>query len=287
MEFTVNQTQNLTNQAVSITWTGGTPTVRSANRFMAHYVQIFQCWGDDDGTNPANPGPPPEQCVQGATAGTPGGGQSAGLVPNGSLVLDRVIRQAQWAELDPQVEPSPLDGQTWMPFRAVDGTQIDVQADLNFAGGTAGNFWLNPYFDIVTTNEVGVSPTSLNGTGAALMEVNTGVQSSGLGCGQRRQPLIDGTTKVPQCWIVIVPRGEPQDENRNTVPELEGDQAAGRGVFTSPLGAAGLAESHRDPDRLQPRRVPLLDRRHRPADLRQRTGAERGRQLAAGPVWRR
>ena len=237
LEITVNQTGNLTNQALSVTWTGGTPTVRSGQRFMAHYLQIFQCWGDDDGTNPANPGPPPEQCVQGASAGTPGGGQNSSLVPGGSLVLDRIIKQAQWAAIEPPIGVvSPLDGQTWMPFRSVDGTRIDTQADVNFAGGTAGNFWLNPYFDIVTTNEVGLAATTLNGTGAALIEINTGVESSGLGCGQRRQPLPDGTRKIPQCWIVIVPRGEPLDENRNTVPQLEGDLADGRGVFTSPLG---------------------------------------------------
>ncbi len=51
LEITVNQTKNLTNQAVSVTWTGATPTIDSGgSRFGENYLQIFQCWGDDDGT---------------------------------------------------------------------------------------------------------------------------------------------------------------------------------------------------------------------------------------------
>ena len=73
MAFTVNQTRKLGNQAISITWTGGTPTIKGPNRFGEHFVQMMQCWGDDDGTNLANPGPPPEQCEQGATSGKFGG----------------------------------------------------------------------------------------------------------------------------------------------------------------------------------------------------------------------
>ncbi len=236
LAITVNQTRNLSNQAVSITWSGGTPTRSGPSRFAAHYLQIFQCWGDPDGSVPENPGPPPEQCVQGASAGAPDA-FFGGLVPPGSNVLDRIIRRNTWAPLDPPLGVvDPGDRQTWMPFRSVEGDTVDFQTNSSFVAGQAGNFWLNPFYDIVTTNEIAVAATAPDGSGQALFEVNTGVESSGLGCGQSRQPLPGGGTKVPQCWIVIVPRGEPVDENVNTSFDLEGENANRRGVLTSPLG---------------------------------------------------
>ena len=50
LKLTVNQTKNLTNQAVSITWQGGAPTIQGPGRFACNFLQIFQCWGDDDGS---------------------------------------------------------------------------------------------------------------------------------------------------------------------------------------------------------------------------------------------
>lgn len=232
LAITVNQTASLTNQAVSITWTGGTPTVAGPGRFGAQYLQIMQCWGDDDGSIPGNPGPPPEQCVQGAVAGTYGG-LPGGLYPSG-FALSRVISRSDWTNFDPQV--GVLDTRTtnvWLPFRSVTGDEIPVQTDPAFNPSLqGGNFWLNPFFNIITTNEIAGATTGLNGKGAELFEVHTGVQSSGLGCGQRVQQLADGSKKVPQCWIVVVPRGSAIDENVGT-PFAEGAEQFG--VATSPL----------------------------------------------------
>ncbi len=236
LAITVNQTDNLTNQAVSITWEGGTPTTRGPGTFAGNYMQIMQCWGDDDGTFADNPGPAPEQCVQGATAGTFGGRDAGGLYPPG-FALGRVISRSTWANFDPEV--GVLDDRTtnvWLPFRAVDGTEVDIQSDPTYnpsAGG--GNFWLNPFFSIITTNEIAAAATGPDGTGAELMQVLTGVQSSGLGCGQRVQPVGDGTRRIPQCWIVVVPRGNPIDENAGTPGEIDADQ---KGVTTSPVSPA-------------------------------------------------
>ncbi|MBI4932301.1 MAG: hypothetical protein HY828_00370 [Actinobacteria bacterium] len=235
LSITVNQTAQLTNQAVSITWTGGTPTRAAPSRFGAEYLQIMQCWGDDDGTVPGNPGPPPEQCVQGAVAGTYGG-LPAGLYPGG-FALSRVISRSDWANFDPNV--GVLDARTtnvWRAFRAVDGTEVPIQTDPNFNPSVVGgNYWLNSYFNIITTNEIAGASTGADGKGAELFQVQTGVQSSGLGCGQTVQPLPDGSRKVPQCWIVIVPRGLPTVENAGTPFEANADQS---GVATSPLAPA-------------------------------------------------
>ena len=231
LAITVNQTDKLTNQAVSITWTGGQPTTQGPGRFAGNYMQIMQCWGDDDGTVVDNPGPPPEQCEQGAVAGVTGG-LPGGLYPAG-FALGRVISRPSWANFDPLV--GVLDEPTtnvWLPFRAVNGTVIEKQADYGFdpaLGG--GNFWLNTFYNIITTNEIAGGVTGLDGKGAELFQVLTGVQSSGLGCGQKAQPVAGGK-KVPQCWIVVVPRGTPTDENVGT-PFV--DAADQNGVVTSPV----------------------------------------------------
>ncbi len=232
LAVTVNQTKKLTNQAASITWTGGEPTVSGPGRFGSRYMQIMQCWGDDDGTVPDNPGPPPEQCEQGAVAGTYGG-LPIGVYPGG-FSLSRVISRSGWSNFDPAV--GSLEASTtnvWLPFRSVNGTVVDIQTDPNFNPAVVGgNFWLNPYYNLITTNEIAGSATGPDGKGADLFQVLTGVQSSGLGCGQRVQPVAGGGTKVPQCWLVVVPRGAPVDENVGTPFETNADQY---GVATSPV----------------------------------------------------
>ena len=230
--MTVNQTRNLVNQAISLTWTGGRPTTTS-DRFAQNYLQVMQCWGEDDGTNPENPGPPPEQCVSGATTGAFGVQSQAHAL--GTLAVTRIIGAKGWPGYDPNFGVTdPKSGLVFRPFRAVDGTEVGVQFDVDFnptLGG--GNFWLNSYFDITTTNELAGSRTRGNGTGTDLFEVNTGVESSGLGCGQRL-PVPGGTGfRTPKCWLVIVPRGTAAEENANT-PLDQNLQA----VMTSPLAPA-------------------------------------------------
>ncbi|MGZ7086124.1 MAG: hypothetical protein ACXVIH_07350, partial [Ilumatobacteraceae bacterium] len=236
LAITVNQTDNLTDQAVSITWTGGQPTVSGPGRFGRQYLQIMQCWGDDDGTVAANPGPPPEQCEQGAVAGTYGG-VPAGVYPAG-FALSRVISRSDWANFDANVGVlDTRDTNVWLPFRSVDGTVVNIQTDPAFNPAViGGHFWLNPFYNIITTNEIAGAVTGPDGTGAELFSVVTGVQSSGLGCGQKVQPVAGGGKKVPQCWIVVVPRGTPAEENVGT--PWEGTIADQAGVVTSPVSPA-------------------------------------------------
>lgn len=232
LTITVNQTANLTNQAVSITWTGGTSTVSGPGRFGGQYLQIMQCWGDDDGTVQGNPGPQPEQCEQGAVAGSYGG-LPGGLYPSG-FALSRVISRSSWTNFDASVgHLDPRTTNVWLPFRAVDGTVVNVQTDPTFNPSVVGgNFWLNPYFNQITTNEIAGAATGPDGRGAELFSVVNGVESSGLGCGQRTQPVVGSDKKTPLCWIVIVPRGAPADENAGTPFETNAEQA---GVVTSPV----------------------------------------------------
>ncbi len=228
MSFTVNQTADLGNQAVSITWTGGTPTTRNDG----NYVQIMQCWGDDDGTNPQNPGPPPEQCVYGAADGVYGGSRLVGQFGENNNTLTRVIARADLATYEPGV--GYLDTRTnavWRSFRAVDGTVVNAHIDPYFnVDIQGGDYWLNSYFNSITTNEIVIGRTRLNGTGEELFEVATGIENSGLGCGQQVQPNVDGSTRQPQCWLVIVPRSDAAYENTGML-----DDPGSRPVSTSPL----------------------------------------------------
>lgn len=229
LRITVNQTKSLTNQAVSITWTGGTPTTTGSSTFDAHYLQVMQCWGDDDGTVPDSPGPRPEHCVQGASDAV-FGGRNGGLFPSGGLALERIISRRGAPNFDPG--DGHLDertGYVWMPFRPVSGPSTDVHYDPNFNPAiVGGSYWLNPYFNVITTNEIAAGRTGPDGKGAELFEVNTGLESSGLGCGQKVQPVAGGSPVVPRCWLVVVPRGAAADEN-------EGTGLTEPGVFTSPL----------------------------------------------------
>jgi len=238
LTITVNQTASLSNQAVSITWTGGTPTRQGPGRFGAQFLQIMQCWGDDDGTVAGNPGPPPEQCVQGAAAGTYGGVPGNSL-PNG-FAASRIISRSDWKNFNKDVgflETSTTN--VWRPFRSVTGKVINSHTDPNFNPQiVGGNFWLNDFFSIITTNEIAAAVTGADGRGAELFEVLTGQQSAGLGCGRKSQPVSGGDPKIPQCWLVIVPRGAPTAENVGT-PFVDG--ADEFGVYTSPLSPTAWA----------------------------------------------
>jgi len=236
LEITVNQTRNLNSQAISLSWTGGVPTTQGSARFFENYLQVMQCWGEDDGSNADNPGPPPEQCVAGASDGVPGG-NSASLFPSASEAVSRVVSKRQYGNFDQSAGTyDARTGLVWRPFRAVDGTEIGVQYDPDFNPYiSGGNYWLNPYFDVVTTNELPGAQTGPDGTGQQLFQVNTGVESSGLGCGQRLIPAGGGEPRIPKCWLVIVPRGSAATENAGT------GFLDNAGVITSPLAAAPWA----------------------------------------------
>jgi hypothetical protein len=236
LRITVNQTTNLLNQAISITWTGGAPAQTQLSGFAGDFLQIFQCWGDDDGTNPANPGPPPEKCQFGGFASNPKSIGSFNIASQ--FVGTRIMSSSTWSTYTlPGGYQDAAQGLSWRPFEAVDGTTVDRGNNYNandpYLQGQGG-YWLNPYFNSYTTNEepVALSHTAscpatnpTCGTGSELFTVQTGLEAPGLGCGQKIEKLPDGSTRVPKCWLVIVPRGTGGQENvperRNPVAPLE------------------------------------------------------------------
>ena len=246
VQITVNQTKNLVNQAISVTWTGAVPTDATRTsfngQFFDDYFQIMECWGADDGTVPADPGPPPQQCEFG---GQQEGQSSAQPSEQGGGAWEANSRSVT-ASFPPGSSPpswvyvdTTQDQAWWMPFRAVDGTVVEASADLAAQGlgsGSSGNgqqFWLNPYFSYDTTNEDAFGFTHSDGTGSELFTVDTGLEAPGLGCGQESETLANGKAATPDCWLVVVPRSTPAMEN------APGD--LGDAVNTSPLAPTAWA----------------------------------------------
>ncbi len=247
LKITVNQTQNLENQAVSVTWTGGSVT-DSPNDFEDDYLQIFQCWGNPDPSDPlnaVNPGPPPTQCEFGGQSAT------SSSYPIGSFnteAYSRFLADPSWStysqmssfdwtnqitghEVTPYVDTANGGGYV-EPFVAVDGTVVNQQYDGNYADPNDPQpFWLNPYYSFSTSNEVDFArtySTSGGGTeGQQNFQVDTGLEAPGLGCGQDIESVSNGPEQVPECWLVIVPRSTGAVENpaNDVAPQ----------VLTSPL----------------------------------------------------
>jgi hypothetical protein len=142
---------------------------------------------------------------------------------------------------DPNNGPLDAGGNQWRPFRSVDGTVIPFQSDTKFNPAVGGNFWLNTLYNVITTNEIAGARTGPNGTGAELMQLLTGVQSSGLGCGQRAEPVPGGGTKVPKCWLVVVPRGDAFVENASLAGFTDPLIAHQAGVYSSPVSKGAWA----------------------------------------------
>ncbi|MEU9344482.1 hypothetical protein AB0D74_25125 [Streptomyces sp. NPDC048278] len=191
MKFTVSQTKDLTSQAVTVSWTGGTPTTFAGTSFNTDFVQIMQCWGDDDGTVPSNPGPSRTQCQYGASPTTnrtswPGNGQDDTRQIFYSADPTNYGQDNRYGAANPNAPGE-------VPFKSVDGTTITT------------NTQNNALFNYNTTNEIDFGRTGTNGTGKEYFEVQTANEAPHLGCGI--PVTTDGVTKPRSCWLVIVPQG--------------------------------------------------------------------------------
>lgn len=205
LKVTVDQTTQLVNQVVHVTWTGGAPTQGQAN-----FLQIMQCWGDEP------TGPTREQCQFGGFQNQLGGWASTRQVFYGGAIRDThetYIPPAGWA--------LPY----YVPFHPVDHNP-DVPD-----GNT------NQFYDANTTNEVARGVTYADGTGEAYFQVQTAREAPGLGCGAA---IDDVTTPYVVekerhgCYLVIVPR------SNNELPGIETSSAGG--VLTSPLSVTNWSQ---------------------------------------------
>ena len=212
LKVTVNQTTDLINQTIRVSWTGGAPTGPSGN-FATNYLQLMQCWGD------AATGPTREQCQYGGLAaqGAPAAGAWSRLrqVSYGSTLVDPLET----------LKPEP-GKQAVVPFSSVTGVTTASTGDFFTAG---------------TTNEIPLAKTRLDGGGEVDFEAQTALESYGLGCGT----VVNGSPR--SCWLVVVPRNDKEVDG-STVgvgdnrPRLD----------SSPLSASNWANHISVPLRFQP-----------------------------------
>ncbi|MEU1566594.1 hypothetical protein ABZ504_40465 [Streptomyces mirabilis] len=191
MRFTVSQTKHLTSQAITVSWTGGAPTTLAGTLFNTDFVQIMQCWGDDDGTVPANPGPSRTQCQYGASP-TTDRGNWPGNEYDDTRKIFYSADPTNYGQ-DDRYGAGGVSGQGEVPFKSVDGTLI--------TSGTQNN----ALYSRNTTNEVDFARTGADGKGQEFFEVQTANEAPHLGCGV---PVTAGGRTTPRsCWLVIVPQG--------------------------------------------------------------------------------
>jgi hypothetical protein len=249
MKVTVNQTQNLTNQTLSVTWSGAPPTLSDngglspfavGGTFGADFLQIMQCW-----SAPGAAGPTPQQCEFGGHLPDTGGSQPYPRLVGGSTSNEVASRELDLAY--PQGTTSvpglvtDAGGQgLWMPFTGVDGSAVAASADPTRRDPTTNqSLWLNQDFNSVTTNEDDFGLTRPDGSGSEYFTVDTGLESPALGCGQTSYQPSHGSAETPQCWLVIVPRGTPQQEDQ---PYEIGGSGQVPGVLTSALSPMAWAD---------------------------------------------
>ncbi|HEU5332412.1 MAG TPA: hypothetical protein VFU73_06610 [Actinocrinis sp.] len=221
LKVTVSQTQNLINQDVGVSWSGGVPTVPASGVFYTDYLQIMECWGDDTAT-----GPDPSQCEFGPVRTT---AQLGGTWAN--------TRQLTYPGLADPAEadvPAGYAGPNlFMPFAAAPDSGVDApftRPPLEPDVSVSANF-----YDQSDTDEVDYARTDADGTGHEFFQIDTGREAPGLGCGASRATDSGGSVVEP-CWLVVVPRGHT---------EVDGSARIGTTVATadvsSPLSAANWA----------------------------------------------
>lgn len=219
LEVTISQTKDLVSQGIAISWTGGkksSPPV--GGNGGSNFLQIAQCWGED----PEHPGHPDRRtCQYGATLGF-------GSQRDGFTVAENV------SETDKRFTAFGLSTYTAIPFVASNsGSIVDDETApsgaviTNLKKSSTGTVIQKPdaeavdvntnaYFSALTTNEIPWAPTAADGTGAVSFEVQTAMQSTGLGCGRA---VTTGTTTTGQsCWLVVIPRGT-QDSGESSISQ--------------------------------------------------------------------
>ena len=193
LKVTVSQTDELVAQGVTVSWTGGKQsTVPSGDTGGENFLQIMQCWGDD----PASSVPVPDRttCQYGAF-NAPGATRDNAMDDKNVDPADKQYTVPGQGVLRPAYSSIPfrsVDGKVVSSI--VDGKQVDVNVNQN------------EFFGPYTSNEVKWAGSGSGGNGSAKFEVQTALQSSGLGCGN---PVVqaDGSKKGKACWLVVVPRG--------------------------------------------------------------------------------
>jgi len=186
LEVTVSQVQDLTYQAVTVSWTGGVQT--SERQLASNFIQIMQCW--DDGSGTADP----THCQWGAPSGAyvTTLGDSAGSRSLSYEGADPL--QDYTGKFDVPPAPGEFNHSFSVPFESAPSS--------NFPDGQSTHNQFK-FFDATSTNEISGARTGADGTGESPFEIQTSLEAPHLGCGST-----DADGEIRNCWLVVVPRGE-------------------------------------------------------------------------------
>lgn len=208
LKVTVSQTKNLINQIITVSWSGGVPTLPISGQFGVDYLQIMQCWGDDPN------GPDRTQCQYGASTG-----QVSSTA--GTWIGSRQVNYGNLVDKNESLKQEPGSFQNvFVPFWAAGKDKPPPATSNN-----------NDFFDSQVTNELPVARTHGDGTGLEFFEAQTVRQSAGLGCGDLVTTA--GITSPRKCWLVVVPRSNV---------EVDGSVRSGDGVDR--LNSSPLSQSN-------------------------------------------
>lgn len=251
LKVTVSQTTNITNQGITVSWTGEQPTEVTGNGAPeSGYLQLMECYGD------AADGPDPTQCeygsagllapgigltagigtrtgdlcAPGAVASPPAAGATGGGVAaaDGSSALAGCDPQEPGSSSPPDIAPCTGAGCPATPTGfSIPFVPVNDPTDPVYGAQVSQDF------DEFTTNEVQAAVSDASGSGQQQFETLTSTQAPGLGCGQQES---DGQ---PQgCWLVIVPRGTSEPNGFKVTP---GSVTQAGSLNSSPLSASNWA----------------------------------------------
>jgi hypothetical protein len=173
LKVTVSQTTHMRNQVVTVSWTGAKQSSTSGRNYFNNYLQIMQCWGDEDQ-------PKREKCQFGGIFDDQRGGQATSS--------REIVNNGQFNDPN-ETYSAPFPRTAVVPFESVSGKTVTDKR--------------NEFFDTQSTNEIPYGRTAADGTGLEFFEVQTVREASGLGCGAR---LDSGGAR--NCWLVVVPRDD-------------------------------------------------------------------------------
>jgi hypothetical protein len=214
LAVTVSQTADLVSQGVTVSWTGAeSPSLRpQSGTGGENFLQIAQCWGGQDR-------PDRTTCQYGAF-------ETASATREDSLnslahvnAQDLAYTAPGTGEFDNPMTSIPFVSATGVTvsnialntttnklqhFYCMDASNKPVFSQSN-CGLTFINVNSNEFFTKYTSNEIPWAPSSSDGSGSVKFEMQTVMESPGLGCGTPK--TINGTTMGQTCWLVVIPRG--------------------------------------------------------------------------------
>ena len=201
LKVTVDQTGNLVNQAVAVSWTGGAPTA-PLGAFGVNYLQSCSV-----GVRPGGPGPCPVPVRRVGFPSSPSAGDFVRTrqVTSGSNLVDPE---------ETLKGPAGSPDNAFVPFWAVGRPKPTGPATSD----------RSDFFDSQVTNEIPLARTHADGAGQELVEVETVRQAAGLGCGD---PVTSGeVTAGRSCWLVIVARGNHEVDGSTRTAQSTSDYLA-------------------------------------------------------------